>query len=264
MSVLQGQVWAIGDIANPEQFQASCAEPMFFMVQISLYIQGRRLMACQASSEKTSKLTAEAFLSMLRSICTQMAQSSMRQSSQASWAPAVLSEGEGPHPEHGTLMADGINAQIHQHFFCVRMDPAVDCEQGGKALVVSEVSHLHLVQPCWKAQFQYARWLASTFSLYHKSFVAWSAIPPGQKRHNVTRSCFCLCPMYYDNDREWIPACTFLSAVDWQGHVQQTLTAAWPAVYLCMCNKIEVCIIKAMVWQAMPLNVSAMILKYMT
>ena len=53
---------------------------------------------------------------------------------------SILSEGEGPLPEHGTLMSPGLNAQIHQHFFCVRMDPAVDCEEGGKALTVSEAS----------------------------------------------------------------------------------------------------------------------------
>lgn len=52
---------------------------------------------------------------------------------------SILSQGEGPVPEHGTIMSPGINAQIHQHFFCYRMDPAVDCENGGNALVVSEV-----------------------------------------------------------------------------------------------------------------------------
>lgn len=32
----------------------------------------------------------------------------------------VLSPGEGPMPTHGTLLAPGLNAQIHQHFFAVR------------------------------------------------------------------------------------------------------------------------------------------------
>lgn len=37
----------------------------------------------------------------------------------------VLSEGEQM-PDYGTLVAEGVNAQIHQHMFCVRLDPAVD------------------------------------------------------------------------------------------------------------------------------------------
>jgi len=51
----------------------------------------------------------------------------------------VLSEGEGPLPEHGTLLAPGLNAQHHQHFFCARLDPAVDDPAGGAALTVVEV-----------------------------------------------------------------------------------------------------------------------------
>ncbi len=50
-----------------------------------------------------------------------------------------LSEGEGPKPAHGTLVAPGVNAQHHQHMFCARLDLAVDDEEGGKGLVVSEV-----------------------------------------------------------------------------------------------------------------------------
>eukprot|EP00899_Mesostigma_viride_P025592 jgi/Mesvir1/6217/Mv00897-RA.1 len=38
----------------------------------------------------------------------------------------LLSAGEGPLPSHGTLVAPGVNAQIHQHMFCVRLDMAVD------------------------------------------------------------------------------------------------------------------------------------------
>jgi len=53
---------------------------------------------------------------------------------------SIMSEGEGRLPQHGALMSEGLNAQIHQHFFCVRMDPAIDCEEGGKALTVSEVN----------------------------------------------------------------------------------------------------------------------------
>jgi primary-amine oxidase len=51
----------------------------------------------------------------------------------------MLSPGEDM-PEHGTLVGEGINAQHHQHMFCARLDPAVDDRQGGKGLVVTEVS----------------------------------------------------------------------------------------------------------------------------
>lgn len=51
----------------------------------------------------------------------------------------MLSEGEGPSPQHGTLLAPGLNAQHHQHFFCARLDPAVDDPAGGAALTVTEV-----------------------------------------------------------------------------------------------------------------------------
>lgn len=54
---------------------------------------------------------------------------------------SIMSEGEGTQPQHGSLLSPGLNAQVHQHFFCVRMDLAVDCDEGGKALVISEVSH---------------------------------------------------------------------------------------------------------------------------
>lgn len=37
----------------------------------------------------------------------------------------VLSEGEVS-PRHGVLVAPGVNAQVHQHMFCVRLDVAVD------------------------------------------------------------------------------------------------------------------------------------------
>jgi primary-amine oxidase len=52
----------------------------------------------------------------------------------------VLSAGEGPMPTHGTLLAPGLNAQVHQHFFCARLDMAVDDPRGGAGLTVSEVA----------------------------------------------------------------------------------------------------------------------------
>ena len=48
------------------------------------------------------------------------------------------------HPEYGVLMAPHLNAQIHQHFFQVRLDMACDDDNGGKGLVVSEVRAWHL------------------------------------------------------------------------------------------------------------------------
>ena len=47
---------------------------------------------------------------------------------------------EGRTPSNGSLVAPGVNSHIHQHFFCVRMDMAVDCDAGGEALQVTEVS----------------------------------------------------------------------------------------------------------------------------
>ena len=41
------------------------------------------------------------------------------------------------HPEYGVLMAPHLNAQIHQHFFQVRLDMAVDNDNGGEGLVVT-------------------------------------------------------------------------------------------------------------------------------
>ena len=52
----------------------------------------------------------------------------------------LVSEGEDPHaPTHGTLVLPGVNAQHHQHMFCMRLDMAVDDGAGGQGLVVSEV-----------------------------------------------------------------------------------------------------------------------------
>lgn len=50
----------------------------------------------------------------------------------------MLSPGEET-PEAGTIVGPGVNAQHHQHMFCVRIDPAVDDDKGGHGLQVSEV-----------------------------------------------------------------------------------------------------------------------------
>lgn len=50
------------------------------------------------------------------------------------------SVGEDPSkPEYGTLVAPGVNAAWHQHLFSLRLDPAIDDDNGGKDLVVTEV-----------------------------------------------------------------------------------------------------------------------------
>lgn len=51
----------------------------------------------------------------------------------------LVSPGEGRLPRWGTLVADRVNSQYHQHMFCARLDLAVDDEEGGKGLQVSEV-----------------------------------------------------------------------------------------------------------------------------
>ena len=70
---------------------------------------------------------------------------------------SILSEGEGPVPTNGSLLMPGLNGQVHQHWFCVRMDPAIDCEHGGQALTVTEVgpgkqlclcNHQESSEPC--------------------------------------------------------------------------------------------------------------------
>jgi primary-amine oxidase len=48
-------------------------------------------------------------------------------------------EVENGFPKYGTMVAEGVAAQFHQHLFCVRIDPAVDDIEGGKDLLVSEV-----------------------------------------------------------------------------------------------------------------------------
>lgn len=44
-----------------------------------------------------------------------------------------------PKPKYGVTLGEGVAATVHQHFFCARLDPAVDDPWGGKSLVVSEV-----------------------------------------------------------------------------------------------------------------------------
>lgn len=41
-------------------------------------------------------------------------------------------------------------AAYHQHLFCARLDLAVDCDEGGKNLVVSEVSMGDMYHPLKK------------------------------------------------------------------------------------------------------------------
>jgi primary-amine oxidase len=53
-------------------------------------------------------------------------------------ATSLLPPGE-ERPSHGILVAPRVSATAHQHLFCARLDMAVDDEQGGRSLVVSEV-----------------------------------------------------------------------------------------------------------------------------
>ncbi|GBF99493.1 copper amine oxidase [Raphidocelis subcapitata] len=41
---------------------------------------------------------------------------------------------------YGTMVAEGVNAAAHQHIFSARLDLAVDDEEGGRGLVVSELN----------------------------------------------------------------------------------------------------------------------------
>jgi len=43
-------------------------------------------------------------------------------------------------PTHGIRVAPGVNAHAHQHMFCARLDPAIDDPEGGRGVVVSEVT----------------------------------------------------------------------------------------------------------------------------
>jgi len=51
-------------------------------------------------------------------------------------SPHELADG---YSQYGTMVADGVNAQFHQHLFCARIDMAVDDLQGGRDVLVSEV-----------------------------------------------------------------------------------------------------------------------------
>lgn len=53
--------------------------------------------------------------------------------------PLLLLLQDPLNPEYGVVMAPFLNAQIHQHFFQVRLDMAVDDEDGGKGLSITEV-----------------------------------------------------------------------------------------------------------------------------
>lgn len=53
---------------------------------------------------------------------------------------SALFPDEHGQPTNGTLVAPGVAAAIHQHFFTVRLDMAVDCPEGGRALRVTEVN----------------------------------------------------------------------------------------------------------------------------
>ncbi|KAG2422471.1 hypothetical protein HXX76_015995 [Chlamydomonas incerta] len=44
----------------------------------------------------------------------------------------------------GVRVAPGVNATVHQHFFCMRLDPAIDDEEGGRHVVVAEVEAVPL------------------------------------------------------------------------------------------------------------------------
>lgn len=73
------------------------------------------------------------------------------------------------YPTHGTLVEAGVNAQHHQHFFCARLDFAVDDPDGGRGLVVAEVEAAadadvrceRWTGPCVAAAAGVARHLAS-------------------------------------------------------------------------------------------------------
>ena len=45
---------------------------------------------------------------------------------------------------YSTRVAPGIEGPYHQHIFCARIDMAVDDPEGGKGLVVKEVSSMRL------------------------------------------------------------------------------------------------------------------------
>jgi hypothetical protein len=51
----------------------------------------------------------------------------------------------GGQPQWGTRLAPGVNAHVHQHFFMVRLDPTIDCPDGGKNLQVRDGARRRLL-----------------------------------------------------------------------------------------------------------------------
>ena len=78
----------------------------------------------------------------------------------------MLSPGEDAgHPESGTLVAPGVNAQHHQHMFAVRIDPAIDDAEGGVGVVVSEARAARCACSCGVGCLQQRETLSDTPSL---------------------------------------------------------------------------------------------------
>ena len=55
----------------------------------------------------------------------------------------------GERPEHGTLVAPGLYGPHHQHFFCVRLDMAVDGNANSVVQVDSEPAPAGPGEPAW-------------------------------------------------------------------------------------------------------------------
>ncbi|KAI8464298.1 MAG: copper amine oxidase [Monoraphidium minutum] len=53
---------------------------------------------------------------------------------------SLLTPGEPGKSKFGTMVAEGVNAAAHQHIFSARLDLAVDDDEGGRGLVVSELN----------------------------------------------------------------------------------------------------------------------------
>lgn len=51
---------------------------------------------------------------------------------------SVFYPGRSIKPEYGTLVGENVVGSNHQHFFCMRLDPAIDDDNGGKDLMVVE------------------------------------------------------------------------------------------------------------------------------
>jgi hypothetical protein len=79
---------------------------------------------------------------------------------------SVLSPGEAT-PTHGTMVAPLVNAAAHQHLFSARLDMAVDDEEGGRQLVVAEVSG------CGRERVRRCRWLAAGRGSVRRAAGSW-------------------------------------------------------------------------------------------